>query len=184
MNILLQILEEGKLTDSLGRTVDFRNTIVIMTSNLGADFIGKGAGLGFGEQNAGADYERLSARMVEEAKRLFKPELLNRIDDVIVFKQLSRDDVIKILDIEVNKIRERLAAKDIELHLTDSAMEYLVAKGYDPIYGARPLRRAVEKYLENPMAEEILRGNITKSEVVEVTATDDGLKFGQLAGTS
>jgi ATP-dependent Clp protease ATP-binding subunit ClpC len=184
MNILLQILEEGKLTDSLGRTVDFRNTIVIMTSNLGADFISKGAGLGFGEQNAGADYERLSARMLDEAKKVFKPELLNRIDDIIVFKQLDRDDVIKILDIEVSKVKKRLAAKDIEMHLTESATEYLVGKGYDPVYGARPLRRAVEKCLEDPLAEEILRGNISSSEAVEVTGTDDGLKFSQLAGAS
>ena len=184
MNILLQILEEGKLTDSLGRTVDFRNTVVIMTSNLGADFTNKGSGLGFGGQDVAADYERLKSSMMEEAKRAFKPELLNRIDDVIVFGQLTKDDVMRILDMEIEKVRKRLAAKNIDLHLADSAREYLVSRGYDPAYGARPLRRAVEKYLEDPLAEEILRGNVHESEAVEVTSSEDGLKFGQLAGTS
>jgi ATP-dependent Clp protease ATP-binding subunit ClpC len=184
MNILLQILEEGKLTDSLGRTIDFRNTVVIMTSNLGADFTAKGGGLGFGGKDEGADYDRMKVKMVEESKRVFKPELLNRIDDVIVFGQLNRGHVLKILDIEVNKVRKRLATKNIEMNLTDGALNYLVDKGYDPAYGARPLRRAVEKYLEDPLAEEILRGNLHDSETVEVTADEDGLKFGQLAGTS
>ncbi len=184
MNILLQILEEGKLTDSLGRVVDFRNTIVIMTSNLGADFTAKGGGLGFGGKDEGADYDRMKARMIEESKRVFKPELLNRIDDVIVFGQLNRDHVIKILDIELGKLKSRLAAKRIEMHLTDSARDFLVENGYDPTYGARPLRRAVERYVEDPLAEEILRGNIHESETVEVTADETGLKFGQLAGTS
>jgi ATP-dependent Clp protease ATP-binding subunit ClpC len=184
MHILLQILEEGKLTDSLGRSVDFRNTIVIMTSNLGADFVRKGGGLGFGKGDAAANYESLKRQMLEEAKKVFRPELLNRLDEVIVFRQLNRDDVIKILELEVKKIRDRLAAKNIEIHLADSAREFLLNKGFDPLYGARPLRRAVERYLEDPLAEELLKGNIIKSEVIEVTAAEDRLKFGQLAGTS
>ena len=184
MHILLQILEEGKLTDSLGRSVDFRNTIVIMTSNLGSDFVRKGGGLGFGKSDASADYESLKRQMLEEAKKVFRPELLNRLDEVIVFRQLNRDDVIKILELEVKKIRDRLAAKNIEIHLADSARDFLLGKGFDPLYGARPLRRAVERYLEDPLAEELLKGNIIKSEVIEVTAADDHLKFGQLAGTS
>jgi ATP-dependent Clp protease ATP-binding subunit ClpC len=184
MNILLQILEEGKLTDSLGRTVDFRNTILIMTSNLGADFITKGSGIGFSDADEDTGYERLSSLMIDESKRVFKPELLNRIDDIIVFKQLSKNDVMKILEIEVRKVKDRLAARKIELHLADSAREFLLTKGFDPTYGARPLRRAVEKHLEDPLAEEILRKNINESETVEVTGTEDGLKFGQLAGTS
>jgi ATP-dependent Clp protease ATP-binding subunit ClpC len=184
MHILLQILEEGKLTDSLGRSVDFRNTIVIMTSNLGADFVRKGGGLGFGKGDATADYESLKRQMIEEAKKVFRPELLNRLDEVIVFRQLNRDDVIKILELEIKKIRDRLAAKNIEIHLADSAREFLLSKGFDPLYGARPLRRAVERYLEDPLAEELLKGNIIKSEVVEVTVAEDRLKFGQLAGTS
>ncbi len=184
MHILLQILEEGKLTDSLGRSVDFRNTIVIMTSNLGSDFVRKGGGLGFGKGDASADYASLKRQMLEEAKKVFRPELLNRLDEVIVFRQLNREDVIKILELEVRKIRDRLAAKNIEIHLADSAREFLLGKGFDPLYGARPLRRAVERYLEDPLAEELLKGNIIKSEVIEVTAADDHLKFGQLAGTS
>jgi len=184
MNILLQILEEGKLTDSLGRTVDFRNTILIMTSNLGADFITKGSGIGFSDADEDTGYERLSSLMIEESKRVFKPELLNRIDEIIVFKQLTKNDVMKILNIEVNKVKDRLAARKIELHLADSAKDFLLTKGFDPTYGARPLRRAVEKHLEDPLAEEILRKNINESETVEVTGGEDGLKFGQLAGTS
>jgi ATP-dependent Clp protease ATP-binding subunit ClpC len=184
MNILLQILEEGKLTDSLGRTVDFRNTILILTSNLGADFISKGAGLGFSDADEDNGFERLSTLMIEESKRVFKPELLNRIDDIIVFKQLTKNDVMKILEIEVGKVKDRLAARKIELQIADSAKDFLMTKGFDPTYGARPLRRAVEKHLEDPLAEEILRKNINESETVEVTATEDGLKFGQLAGTS
>ncbi|MFH0954162.1 MAG: ATP-dependent Clp protease ATP-binding subunit [Verrucomicrobiota bacterium] len=184
MHILLQILEEGKLTDSLGRSVDFRNTVVIMTSNLGAEFVRKGGGLGFAKGDVATDYETLKRQMLEEAKRIFRPELLNRTDDVIVFRQLGRDDVVKILELEVNKIKARLQAKNIELHLTDSARELLINKGFDPLYGARPMRRAVERYLEDPLAEELLRGNINKSEVIEVTAVEDRLKFGQLAGTS
>lgn len=183
MHILLQILEEGKLTDSLGRTVDFRNTVVIMTSNIGADLIRKGTGLGFGEVAATADHDRLKSQMLEESKRAFKPELLNRIDDIIVFRQLVREDVMRILEFEVKKVQDRLAARKVELHLTESAREFLLSKGFDPAYGARPLRRAVERYLEDPLAEEILRGNLANAETVEATVEDDHLTFRQLAET-
>jgi len=184
MHILLQILEDGKLTDSLGRTVDFRNTIVIMTSNLGADFLRRGSQLGFGESGAEADYGKLKQQMLDESKRVFKPELLNRVDENIVFRQLIKEDVVKILDIEVEKVRKRLATKNIEIQLNDSAKEFLIDKGYDQALGARPLRRAVERYLEDPLAEEILKGNIGSAEVVEVSAGEDQLKFEQLAGAS
>lgn len=184
MHILLQILEEGKLTDSLGRTVDFRNTIVLMTSNLGAEFIRKGGSLGFGKSEETLDYETLRKQMLDEAKRIFRPELLNRVEEVVVFRQLTRNDVEKILDLEVAKIAERLAHKHIELHLSPSARDFLISKGVDPQYGARPMRRAVERYLEDPLAEEILKGNIRSGETVEVTAENGRLKFGQLAGTS
>lgn len=184
MNLLLQILEEGKLTDSLGRAVDFRNTVVIMTSNLGADFIRRGGKLGFGEATEEADYDTLKGRMLEEAKRVFKPELINRIDDIIVFRQLTRDDVVQILDVEMEKVHTRLMAKAIDLHITESAKTFLIGKGYDPAFGARPLRRAIERYLEDPLAEEILRDHIHPGESIEVTADEDGLRFGQLAGAS
>ena len=185
MHILLQILEEGKLTDSLGRTVDFRNTVVIMTSNIGADIARKGGGIGFGgSTSAGIDPAKMQDLMLEESKRSFRPELLNRIDGIIVFRQLTREDVNLILDLEVAKVKERLAAKKIEIHLSEPAREFLVTKGFDPQYGARPLRRAVEQFLEDPLAEEILRGNVTSAEAVEVTVADGKLKFGQLAGAS
>jgi ATP-dependent Clp protease ATP-binding subunit ClpC len=184
MHILLQILEEGKLTDSLGRAVDFRNTIIIMTSNIGADSVRKGSGLGFAEETNTADYDRMKKLMLEESKRAFKPELLNRIEDIVVFHSMTRESVLNILDLEVAKVKNRLAAKSIDLHITESAREFLIAKGFDPMYGARPMRRAVERFLEDPLAEEILRGNIRKEESIEVTSDGDRLTFGQLAGAS
>jgi ATP-dependent Clp protease ATP-binding subunit ClpC len=184
MHMLLQILEEGKLTDSLGRTVDFRNTIVILTSNLGADFIRHAGSLGFGGTEANADYEKLKENMTEAAKKVFKPELLNRIDEMIVFRQLDKADVERILELEVSKVRDRLSSRRIELNLTDSARDFLISKGYDPAYGARPLRRAIERYLEDRLAEEILKGNIHDDDAVDVICEGEELKFEQLAGTS
>lgn len=183
MNLLLQILEEGKLTDSLGRTVDFRNTIIIMTSNIGAEFTKKNMGLGFGAGNSGDSYAHLKDKMIEAAKQLYKPELLNRMDEIIVFHQLNREDVRKILDIELTKVKGRLAAKRMTLKLEDSAVEFLIDKGFDPQYGARPLRRAIERYLEDPLAEELLRGRFTPDEIIDVTVEEDHLHFEQLAGT-
>jgi ATP-dependent Clp protease ATP-binding subunit ClpC len=184
MHMLLQILEEGRLTDSLGRSVDFRNTVIILTSNLGADFLRRGAQLGFGESGAEADYDKLKQSMIDESKKVFKPELLNRLDEVIVFRQLTKKDVLLILELEVTKVQERLAARKIELRLTQAARDFLVEKGFDIAFGARPLRRAVERYLEDPLAEEILKGNIHSAEAVEVTVGEDALKFQQLAGAS
>ena len=158
MNILLQILEEGKLTDSLGRKIDFRNTIIILTSNVGAQMIKKQTSLGFGVRTEPSeDYESMKAKILEESKAAFKPELLNRLDDLIVFHALKKEDIIKIVDLETRKLLERLKSKNINLVLDDSAKDFLVEKGYDSAYGARPMRRAVEKYVEDPMAEEILR---------------------------
>ncbi|TAN36801.1 MAG: ATP-dependent Clp protease ATP-binding subunit [Verrucomicrobia bacterium] len=178
-HILLQILEEGKLTDGLGRSVDFRNTIIIMTSNLGADLIRKGGGLGFGEHTAQANYAKLKEMMLDEAKKVFRPELLNRIEDVIVFRSLDRADARRILDVELDKVRTRLASRKLTLHLGDPALAFLLEKGFDTTYGARNLRRTTERYLENPLAEEILRGHITDGETVEVTVAADALKFSQ-----
>jgi ATP-dependent Clp protease ATP-binding subunit ClpC len=179
MHMLLQVLEEGKLTDSLGRRVDFRNTVVIVTSNLGHDAGRKGAGLGFSEATEGAGYERLKKQMLDEAKRAFKPELLNRFDDMIVFRQLSRDDVAAILDLEMAKVRERLAAKGRTLRLNASARKFLIDKGFNEAMGARPLRRAIERYVEDPLADELLRGRLSGKDVVTVTAAGDALSFRQ-----
>ena len=160
MHMLLQILEEGRLTDSLGRQVDFRNTVVILTSNLGFDYEKQGQGLGFVRETAAEDYGRLRDRMVNAAKQVFKPELLNRFDDVIVFRKLDKADVIQILEIELAKVRQRLEAKGMRLELGEAATEFMVGKGYDPALGARPLRRTVERFLEDPLAEELLRGTL------------------------
>ncbi len=176
MHMLLQIMEEGRLTDSFGRQVDFRNTVIILTTNLGADFIRKG-GLGFTESSEAMDYETLKARMLEEVKRLFKPEFINRIDEIVVFRQLSREDTVRILELEVRKVHDRVSAKGIDLVLARDAQEFLLEKGFDPAMGARPLRRAVQRYLEDPLAEEILRGDLAGAEKVEVIRGDGGLVF-------
>jgi ATP-dependent Clp protease ATP-binding subunit ClpC len=178
MHMLLQILEEGTLTDSLGRHVDFRNTVVILTSNLGFDAARKGAGLGFGG-GGGEDEDQAAFRskIEEEAKRAFKPELLNRFDDLIVFRRLSRGDVSKILTLELGKVRERLATKGQSIELTRSARELLVTKGFDEASGARPLRRAVERFIEDPLAEEILKGTLGESGKIEITRKGETLTF-------
>jgi len=184
MNMLLQILEDGHLTDSTGRKVDFRNCVIIMTSNIGADMIKKAGGLGFSPTKDEHTYDDMKGKLLDEAKRVFKPEFMNRLDDVIVFRSLNRIDMGKIVHIEVDKVKSRMKFKDVEIHLTAAATEFLIEKGYDPQFGARPLRRAVEKYLQDPLAEEILRGNIKPSETVEVTVVEDKLAFNQLAASA
>ena len=177
MHLLLQILEEGKITDSLGQKIDFRNTIIIMTSNVGAELIKRQTALGFGAIAGHGSYEAMRDKILDESKRVFKPEFLNRLDDMIVFHQLERNDLVKIVDLEVAKVIERVRAKDIKVHLDTTAVEFLIDKGYDPTYGARPMRRAVEKYLEDPLAEEFLRGNIKQGDTLEVHAAGEQLAF-------
>jgi ATP-dependent Clp protease ATP-binding subunit ClpC len=177
MHLLLQILEEGKITDSLGRKIDFRNTIIIMTSNVGAELIKRQTSLGFGAQTGHESYETMKQVILEESKKVFKPEFLNRLDDIIVFHTLERQDLVRIVDLEVAKVVERVRNKSIHIHLDSTAVELLIEKGYDPIYGARPMRRAVERFLEDPLAEELLRGNIKAGETVEVHAEIDKLVF-------
>jgi len=176
-NLLLQILEDGVVTDSLGRKVDFRNTIIIMTSNVGADLVKKNMVMGFGIKTDEHSYEQMKDKMLGEAKRVFKPEFLNRLDDIIVFHSLTRDDLTKIVDIEVAKVHNRLKPREITFRLTPEATAFLIEKGYDPAYGARPLRRAVERYLEDPMAEEILRGTIKNGDFVVVGEKEKALTF-------
>ena len=180
-NMLLQILEEGKLTDNVGRVVNFRNTIILMTSNIGSDTIRKQSTMGFSPISDEATYESMRERITEEAKKTFRPEFLNRLDDVIVFRSLLKTDLIQILDLEINKVIGRLKNKHIALSLDDKAKDFLVEKGYDPAYGARPMRRAVERFLEDPLAEEILRGNLHEGEPISVTAEKDKLVFNQKA---
>ena len=183
MNMLLQILEEGKLTDSQGRKVDFRNTIILLTSNVGSESAKKSTAIGFNNSGDEVDYEKMRELIMDAAKKAFRPEFLNRLDDVIVFRALVKKDLGTILDLELNKVTERLKEKEIDLVLNKKAHDLLVEKGYDPEYGARPMRRAVERFLEDPLAEEILRGSLTGGEPIKVSAKDDKLTFKQKAST-
>jgi ATP-dependent Clp protease ATP-binding subunit ClpC len=177
MHLLLQILEEGTVTDSLGRKIDFRNTIIILTSNVGAELIKKQTTLGFGAPKHDEGYDTMQGKILEETKRVFKPEFLNRLDDIIVFHTLSKEMLTRIVDLEVAKVAGRIKDKEIVLTLDAAAHEFLIEKGYDPTYGARPMRRAVERYLEDPMAEEILRGSFKAGDHVQVTRDGEKLSF-------
>jgi ATP-dependent Clp protease ATP-binding subunit ClpC len=177
MHLLLQILEDGKITDSLGRKIDFRNTIIIMTSNVGADLIKRQTTMGFGAAQNVHDYETMREKIMEETKRVFKPEFLNRLDEIIVFRSLEKPDLLRIVDLEVAKVKARLKLKEIEIVLDSPAHEFVIEKGFDPTYGARPMRRAVEQYLEDPLAEELLRGGVKAGDVVEVSVSEGKLAF-------
>jgi ATP-dependent Clp protease ATP-binding subunit ClpC len=179
MNMLLQILEEGKLTDNVGRVINFRNTVILLTSNVGAETIRKQSSLGFSPISDESSYEKMREKIMEEAKRQFRPEFLNRLDDIIVFRSLTKPDLIQILDLEILKVGERLKGKKLVLKLDEKAMDFLVDKGYDPTYGARPMRRSVERYLEDPLAEEILKGNLHEGDPVNVTMEENKLVFRQ-----
>lgn len=183
MHLLLQILEEGTVTDSLGRKIDFRNTIIILTSNVGAELIKKQTTLGFGAPKHDEGYDTMQGKIMEETKRVFKPEFLNRLDDIIVFHTLSKEMLTRIVDLEVAKVAARIKDKEIILTLDAASHEFLIEKGYDPTYGARPMRRAVERYLEDPMAEEILRGSFKAGDQVQVTRDGEKLSF-KVSGTS
>ncbi len=180
IQLLLQVLEDGRLTDSLGRKVDFRNTVIIMTSNVGAQLIQKQTSLGFGVSNTGMDdFEKTKEKINEEAKRVFKPEFLNRISDIIVFRSLGREDVLQIVELEIAQLSKRLVDRKITLEVTPEAKEFIGDKGYDDKYGARPLRRAVEQYIEDPLAEALLRGDIKAGHPVKVIREGDKLGFQQ-----
>ncbi|MBM4153318.1 MAG: ATP-dependent Clp protease ATP-binding subunit, partial [Kiritimatiellaceae bacterium] len=178
MHMLLQILEEGRLTDSLGRSVDFRNTIIIMTSNVGATHISKG-GLGFSPDREENDYEKLKTAMMAACKETFKPELVNRLDDLIVFRQLSEKDIEVILDLEIARVQERVTGRHISMKFSKAAKQFLIKKGFDKAYGARQLRRSVERNLEDPLAEAILRGEVVGEKPVSIGMSGDKLTFVQ-----
>jgi len=182
VQLLLQVLEEGRLTDSLGRKIDFRNTILIMTSNVGADILQRNTSMGFGiESNAENEYEKIREKILDETKRVFKPEFLNRLNDLVIFKPLAREDMLAIVDLELRNVSKRLKDRDLEFDFSQETKEFLIEKGYDEKYGARPLRRAVEKYLEDSLAEAILSSEIKPGEVIKVTVDEEakGLKFEQ-----
>jgi ATP-dependent Clp protease ATP-binding subunit ClpC len=167
LQILLQVMEDGHLTDSVGRKVDFKNTILVMTSNVGAELLQKNVTLGFNAGDAD-DFERAKERVLEEAKSAFKPEFMNRLTDIVVFKQLGHDELLRIVDLEFEKIDQRMNAKKISITLNDSVREFLIKKGYDQKYGARPLRRALERYVEDFLAEEFLRGGLQEGSTVQL----------------
>jgi ATP-dependent Clp protease ATP-binding subunit ClpC len=210
-NMLLQIMEEGRLTDSFGRIVDFRNTILIMTTNAGAEEVTNKSMLGFGKKDADSNYEKMKDTLKQALDRYFRPEFLNRLDDIIVFRQLNREDLQKIVDIELEKVYKRLQEMGLTLSLTPEAREYLIEKGYNVEFGARPLRRAIEQLLEDPLSEDLLRGTFhgydviraelvavegsttnekkvtfvpSKKEPVEVTPAKEAPKEANLAGSA
>ncbi len=178
VQIMLQIFEEGRLTDSLGRIIDFRNTIIIMTTNVGAQVIQRQSTMGFGAaQTMAGDYENIKEKVMDEAKKAFKPEFLNRINDLIVFHGLSRDDLIKIVELEIAKVQKRLVEKKIKIELTKEAKELVIDNGYDEKYGARPLRRSIERLLEDPLAEALLSGEVHEGDSIIADVDEEQLAF-------
>jgi ATP-dependent Clp protease ATP-binding subunit ClpC len=175
-NILLQILEDGRLTDAQGRTVDFRNSIVIMTSNIGAQDIARNTPLGFSvSDETGVTYEDMKSRIMGELKKVFRPEFLNRIDEVIVFHKLTKEEIMEIVDLMVDRVRTQVAEHELQLDLSTDAKELLVDKGWDPAMGARPLRRAIQRYVEDPLADEVLRaGQMAPGSTVQVDRDPKG----------
>ncbi|HEU0304401.1 MAG TPA: ATP-dependent Clp protease ATP-binding subunit, partial [Gaiellaceae bacterium] len=173
-NILLQILEDGRLTDAQGRKVDFRNTIVIMTSNIGAGTISKNVALGFGMgDESGLSYEDMKERIMGELKKVFRPELLNRIDEVIVFHKLTKDEILEIVELMMRRVREQISTHEVAIELSDAAKELLVEKGFDPTMGARPLRRAIQRYIEDPLADFVLGSDLKPGVTIVVDRKDE-----------
>jgi ATP-dependent Clp protease ATP-binding subunit ClpB len=173
-NILLQVLDDGRLTDGQGRTVDFRNTIIVLTSNLGSDILAA--------QPEGEDVAMAYGQVMQVVRAHFRPEFLNRLDEIILFRRLQRADMAAIVDIQLNRLRALLADRKITLDLDSSALDWLAAEGYDAVYGARPLKRVIQRYLQNPLAGMILDGSVKDGDAVQVSATREGLQInGQLA---
>ncbi|MFH0985250.1 MAG: ATP-dependent Clp protease ATP-binding subunit [Candidatus Omnitrophota bacterium] len=176
-NILLQLMEEGRLTDSFGRKVDFRNTIVIMTSNVGADLVRKQGDLGFAPKKDEMNYDGLKQKLLDETKKVFRPEFLNRVDDTIVFHPLTRQDLEQIIHIELKEVHERLKEKKIELVLSEEVLKFLIDQGYDPVFGARPLKRTIQRFIENVLAEEILGGKFEEGDKIVAEIRGERISF-------
>ncbi|MGH3359101.1 MAG: AAA family ATPase, partial [Nocardioidaceae bacterium] len=174
-NSLLQILEEGRLTDSQGRVIDFKNTVIIMTTNLGTRDIAKGVNLGFSQANdVAASYEKMKAKVTEELKQHFRPEFLNRVDEIVVFPPLTQQEIIEMVDMMLTSVEERLKDKDMSLELTTPAKELLATRGFDPVLGARPLRRTVQREIEDILAEKLLFGEVRPGQIVLVGVEGEG----------
>jgi ATP-dependent Clp protease ATP-binding subunit ClpC len=183
-NVLLQVLDDGVLTDSSRRKVDFKNTLIIMTSNLGGrQIIAGGKHLGFKQAEGGAEqFAAIKSTVQDELKRTFNPEFLNRVDDVVVFHALTRENMQDIVQILLRQLRDRLRLQEVVLDIEPAAVEFLVERGFDPSLGARPLKRAIQRWLEDPLAEYILRGDVKGGGRVQVTRSEDGLAFSPRAG--
>jgi ATP-dependent Clp protease ATP-binding subunit ClpC len=175
-NILLQILDDGHLTDGLGRKVDFKNTILIMTSNLGTRSIRKG-GYGFSSKEDEIDYDSMKSAILEETKRMFNPEFINRIDEAVVFRPLKREHIFGIVDLALDEMLSELHEKNIKILFSEKAKEFLVDRGFDPVYGARQVRRTLRKYVEDPIAEELLKKKISGNSQIFVRRKEDRLEF-------
>jgi ATP-dependent Clp protease ATP-binding subunit ClpC len=175
-NMLLQLMEEGRLTDSFGRSVDFRNVILIMTTNAGADAIKNEAAFGFQKPDDDASYDGMKTRVTEEIEKVFRPEFINRVNDIIVFRHLTVDDLKEVVDLELSKVRGRLRERGLELELSGDSKEFLIKKGSNTDYGARPLRRAIESFVEDPLAEELLKGEFNGKDTIRVTVKTVGGK--------
>jgi ATP-dependent Clp protease ATP-binding subunit ClpC len=176
-NILLQVLDEGHLTDNYGRVIDFKNTVVIMTSNVGARDITKGRTMGFTVSDSRDSFERIVQKVKEEMSHTFNPEFLNRLDDVIVFHPLNKEHIREIVGVLLRDVQKRLAEEELSLKLTDAGADFLVKHGYDDKFGARPLKRAIQRYIEDPLSEKILMGEFSKGEEIEVDLAPDGEKL-------
>jgi ATP-dependent Clp protease ATP-binding subunit ClpC len=185
-NSLLQILEDGRLTDGQGRTVDFRNTVLIMTSNLGTEFARKGGALGFmrpGEGQTSAEAAADHKKIEEALKRAFRPEFLNRVDEIIIFNTLTLEDMEQIVRLQMQEVSARLGEQGLTVELTDPACKWIAKQGYDPQFGARPLRRAIQKHIESPLSVRLLRGEFRAGDCVIVDADHEELTFQRKEGT-
>ena len=178
-NLLLQVFEDGRLTDSFARKVDFRNCVVIMTSNVGAETVRKTGSIGFKNQQEEVTYQDMKEKLLEQVKHTFKPEFLNRIDDIIVFRPLVKDDLVRIIDIELAHVNERLGEQGIKLDVSAEAKDFLIEKGFDPVFGARPLKRTIQRFLEDPLASEIISKKYHDGTAIKVTRHNDELNFEQ-----
>jgi ATP-dependent Clp protease ATP-binding subunit ClpC len=176
-NIMLQVLEDGQLTDSFGRAVDFKNCVIIMTSNVGARAIGSGVSLGFQREDVEQTYERMRDKVMGELKRTFNPEFLNRVDEIIVFRSLGLVEIEQIVDILLREVEERVGSYGLSLAMSPEARQLLIEKGYDPSLGARPLRRTIQRLLEDPLAEEVLKGTFKPGSIIKVCRKRDVLGF-------
>jgi ATP-dependent Clp protease ATP-binding subunit ClpC len=176
-NILLQVLEEGRLTDSLGRAVDFRNTVIIMTSNIGVDMLKKQGSLGFATRTEEDTYDKMKDKLLTDVKRHFKPEFLNRIDDIIVFKPLTKDHLYKIIELEIAEVSNRLKDRAITIELSPESIDFLIEKGFDPVFGARPLKRTIQRYLEDPLSEALISGTFKDGSKIAIRRENDKLAF-------